>query len=169
MVLSRFRKALRCREKACRALAFNTCDAKVGDGSEVFDIPCVQTTLRPHIDDDLSWLRRVVNYRKARRIRICWRPQHKHATIGENKASIVGGTRSIMELHQFCFSENPPSGGLRSAPKTGLEKTILIQDETCHRLRTQPKPHQTMGCFRRGTVKKAAIQKYSIRNALPLW
>ena len=46
--------------------------------------------LRPHITHDLSWLGRVVNNRRARSGYICWRPQHEHATVGENKTPITG-------------------------------------------------------------------------------
>ena len=63
----------------------------------------VHIALRPHINDDLSWLRRVLNYRRARSRHICWCPQYEHATIGENKTSTAGKTGATMEVHQFFF------------------------------------------------------------------
>ena len=44
MVLSRFRQALCWVGNSGRALTFVTCDRKVGDGLDVFDVPCVVTT-----------------------------------------------------------------------------------------------------------------------------
>ena len=64
----------------------------------IFDIP-----LRPHNNDRLSRLRRVVNYRRARSRHMWWRSQHQHATIGENKTSIAGKTRATKEVHTLYF------------------------------------------------------------------
>ena len=82
--------------------------------------------LRPHSTQDMGWLRHAwsTNYRTARMRHICWRPQHEHATVDENKTPITGKvyphltaspevhTKRSLTVSHACvsgtFAENTP-------------------------------------------------------------
>ena len=98
--------------KSCRALAFITCDARVVDGSDVFDVPCVETTkvlFTLRFDPTLTTIcvgLDVYSTIEGLEVDTCWRPQYKHGTIGESKTSLAGKTRATMEVHQIFFRDS---------------------------------------------------------------